>query len=150
MKIVAPIAFSIAFAAFAAPAMAQFQKPEDAVKYRKAVMTVMANHAGRLGAMANGRVPFNATAAADSAALLESLSKLPWEAFLAGTDKGDTRAKPEIWTEQAKFKESSDKLQAETAKLAAAAKTGNLDSVKTAFGSVGQTCKACHDAYQKN
>ena len=150
MKIVATMALSVAFASFAAPAMAQFQKPEDAVKYRKAVMTVMGNHAGRLGAMANGRVPFNATAAADSAALLESLSKLPWEAFVAGTDKGDTRAKPEIWTEQAKFKENADKLQAETAKLAAAAKTGNLDSVRTAFGSVGQTCKACHDAYQKN
>ncbi len=150
MRIVAPIALSFAFAAFTAPAMAQFQKPEDAVKYRKAVMTVMGNHAGRLGAMANGRVPFDAKAAADSAALLESLSKLPWEAFVAGTDKGETRAKPEIWTEQAKFKEGADKLQAETAKLSAAAKTGNLDSVKTAFGSVGQTCKACHDAYQKN
>jgi cytochrome c556 len=130
--------------------MAQFQKPEDAVKYRKAVMTVMGNHAGRLGAMANGRVAYDPKAAADSAALLESLSKLPWEAFVAGTDKGETRAKPEIWTEQAKFKEGADKLQVETAKLSAAAKTGNLDSVKTAFGSVGQTCKACHDAYQKN
>ena len=62
----------------------------------------------------------------------------------------DTRALPAIWTEQAKFKEGADKLQTETAKLSAAAKTGNLDSVKTAFGSVGQTCKACHDAYQKN
>jgi cytochrome c556 len=113
-------------------------------------MTIMGNHAGRLGAMANGRVAFDAKAAADSAALLESLSKLPWEAFVAGTDKGETRAKPEIWTEQAKFKEGADKLQVETAKLSAAAKTGNLDSVKTAFGSVGQTCKACHDAYQKN
>ncbi|WP_439520986.1 c-type cytochrome [Hydrogenophaga sp.] len=150
MRIVAPLALSIAFGAFTPPAMAQFQKPEDAVKYRKAVMTVMGNHAGRLGAMSNGRVPFDAKAAADSAALLESLSKLPWEAFVAGTDKGETRAKPEIWTEQAKFKEGADKLQAETAKLSAAAKTGNLDAVKTAFGSVGQTCKACHDAYQKN
>ncbi|MGE0428978.1 MAG: cytochrome c [Hydrogenophaga sp.] len=130
--------------------MAQFQKPEDAVKYRKAVMTLMGNHAGRIGAMANGRIPFDGKAAADSSALLETLSKLPWEAFVAGTDKGETRAKPEIWAEQAKFKEGSDKLQVETAKLAAAAKTGNLDSVRTAFGSVGQTCKACHDAYQKN
>ncbi len=150
MRILAPLAICLALSSFTAPASAQFQKPEDAVKYRKAVMTVMGNHAGRLGAMANGRVPFDAKAAADSAALLESLSRLPWEAFVAGTDKGETRAKPEIWTEQAKFKEGADKLQAETAKLSAAAKTGNLDSVKTAFGSVGQTCKACHDAYQKN
>ena len=32
-------------------AAAQFQKPEDAIKYRQSVMTVMANHLGRVGAM---------------------------------------------------------------------------------------------------
>ena len=150
MRIIAPLALALGFATLSAPAMAQFQKPEDAVKYRKAVMTVMGSHAGRIGAMANGRAPFDAKAAADSAALLETLSRLPWEAFGPGTDKGETRALPAIWTEQAKFKEGSDKLQAETAKLNAVAKTGNLDAIKTAFGAVGQSCKACHDAYQKN
>ncbi|MBW0169131.1 MAG: cytochrome c [Hydrogenophaga sp.] len=150
MKIAAPIALAVAIATLSAPAFAQFQKPEDAVKYRKAAFTVMASHFGRIGAMANGRVPFDAKAAAESAAIVETMSKLPWEAFGAGTDKGDTRALPAIWTEQAKFKEGSDKLQAATAQLAAAAKTGNLDSVKTAFGAAGQTCKACHDAYRKD
>ncbi|MGQ2924371.1 MAG: c-type cytochrome [Hydrogenophaga sp.] len=150
MKIAAPIALAVAIATLSAPAFAQFQKPEDAVKYRKAAFTVMASHFGRIGAMANGRVPFDAKAAAESAAIVETMSKLPWEAFGAGTDKGDTRALPAIWTEQAKFKEGSDKLQAATAQLAAAAKTGNLDSVKTAFGATGQTCKACHDAYRKD
>ena len=37
---------------------------------------------------------------------------------------------------------------AETAKLAAAAKTGNLDALKTAFAATAGTCKACHDAYR--
>ena len=60
-----------------------------------------------------------------------------------------TKAKPEIWTEQAKFKENNDKLVAETAKLSAAAKTGNLDAVKTAFAATAGTCKACHDAYRQ-
>jgi cytochrome c556 len=32
-------------------------------------------------------------------------------------------------------------------KLAAAAKTGNLDSIKTAFAATADTCKVCHDAY---
>ena len=58
-------------------------------------------------------------------------------------------AKPEIWKEQAKFKEHSDKLVAETGKLLAAAKTGNLDTLKAAFGSAAGTCKACHDAFRK-
>ena len=69
---------------------------------------------------------------------------------MPGTDKGETRALPEIWTEQAKFKEGAEKLQAETAKLSAADNTGNLDAVKAAFGAVGQSCKACHDAYRKD
>ena len=150
MKIAVPLALALAFGTLSAPAFAQFQKPEDAVKYRKAALNVMANHFGRIGAMANGRTPFDAKAAAESAAIVETMSKLPWEGFAAGTDKGDTRALPAIWTEQAKFKEGADRLQAETAKLNAAAKTGNLDAVKTAFGAVGQSCKACHDAYRKD
>jgi cytochrome c556 len=135
---------------FAAPAMAQFQKPEDAIKYRKASFTVMGAHFGRIGAMASGRAPFDAAIAAENAAIVETMSKLPWVAFGAGTDKGDTRALPAIWSEQAKFKEGADKMQAEVGKLAAAAKTGNLDSVKAAFGAAGQTCKACHDNFRKD
>ena len=150
MKTLASLALGVAAVSLSFPAAAQFQKPEDAVKYRKAAFTVMASHFGRIGAMANGRVPFDAKAAAESAAIVETMSKLPWEAFGAGTDKGDTRALPAIWTEQAKFKEGADKLQTAATQLTAAAKTGNLDSVKTAFGAAGQTCKACHDAYRKD
>jgi cytochrome c556 len=47
-----------------------------------------------------------------------------------------------------KFKELSDKSQAELVKLQAAVKTGNLDNVKAAFGPAGASCKACHDAYR--
>ena len=88
-------------------------------------------------------------AAAENAAIVETMSKLPWAGFVAGTDKGDTRAKPEIWAEQAKFKKSADDMQAAVAQLNTAAKTGNLDAIKTAFGAAGKSCKACHDAFRK-
>jgi cytochrome c556 len=141
---------SLAAAAIALPAQAQFAKPEDAIKYRKAGFTVMAAHFGRLGAMANGRMPYDAKVAADNAAVLSVVAGLPWGAFGEGTDKGETRAKPEIWKESAKFKDSADKMQAEMVKLAAAARTGNLDNLKTAFGPAAQSCKACHDAFRKD
>ena len=150
MKLIAPLALALVAATLAAPAFAQFQKPEDAIKYRKASFTVMASHFGRIGAMANGRMPFDARQAADSAAIVETMARLPWEAFGPGTDKGDTRALPAIWSEPAKYKAASDKLVAESAKLNAAAKTGNLDAIKTAFGAVGQSCKACHDDFRKD
>lgn len=149
MKVLASLSLALAVTALSAPAMAQFQKPEDAVKYRKAAFTVMGAHFGRIGAMASGRAPFDAKVAADNAAIVETMSKLPFAGFVAGSDKGDTRALPAIWTEEAKFKEASEKMQAEVARLAVAAKTGNLDSVKTAFGAAGQSCKACHDNYRK-
>lgn len=149
MKALLSAALVLASAAMATPAMAQFQKPEDAIKYRKASFTVLAAHFSRVGAMASGKVPFDAKLAAENAAIAESMGKLPWAAFGPGTDKGDTRALPDIWTEQAQFKAGADKMQTELGKLAAAAKTGNLDAVKTAFGAAGQTCKACHDDYRK-
>lgn len=130
-------------------AAAQFQKPEDAIKYRQSALTVMANHLGRVGAMAQGRVPFDAKVAADNAAIVVTMSKLPWVAFGDGTDKGlPTRAKPEIWKDQAKFKDLQTKMMAEAEKFEATAKGGNLDSIKAAVGTLGAACKACHDDFR--
>lgn len=148
MKVIASLALAASVVALSAPAFAQFAKPEDAIKYRQSALFVMSQHFGRVGAMANGRVPFDAKVAAENAEIVAEIAQLPWAAFGPGTDKGNTKAKPEIWTEQAKFKEHSDKLVAETTKLAAAAKTGNIDTLKTAFGSAAGSCKACHDAFR--
>lgn len=137
-------------AALTLPAQAQFAKPEDAIKYRKSALTVMGTHFGRLAAMASGRVPYDAKLAAENADVIAVVVKLPWTAFPEGTDKGETRAKPEIWKESAKFKEASDKVQAEVTKVVAAAKTGNLDALKTAMGPAGSSCKACHDYFRKD
>ena len=149
MKAIASFVLAVAAVTLAAPASAQFAKPEDAVKYRKSALTVMATHFGRVAAMASGRVPFDAKVAADNAAVAESMSKLPWAAFVDGSDKGDTKAKSEIWSDAAKFKDANEKMQGEMTKLAAAAKTGNLDSIKAAVGATGGSCKACHDAFRK-
>jgi cytochrome c556 len=137
----------VAFA-FAAPALAQFKNAEDSIKYRKAAFTVMGQHFGQIGAMVSGRVPFDAQKVKEDAALVRSLSQLPWAAFGAGTDMGETKAKPEIWKEQAKFKAAAETAMGELSKLDAAAKTGNMDQVKVAFGAAAQSCKACHDAYR--
>lgn len=142
-------ALVVAGACVALPAAAQFQKPEDAVKYRQSAMFVMANHFGRIGAMVQGRVPYDAAMAAGNAELAATLAKLPFAGFVegtAGTQKGGAAAK--IWTEKAKFDDGAAKMQDAMAKLSAAAKSNNLDQIKAAFGPVGQTCKGCHDDYR--
>lgn len=134
----------------AAPAAAQFAKPEDAIKYRKAAMTLQSTHFGRIAAMAAGRVPFDAKAAADNAEVVAIVSRWQFTGFVEGSDKGDTKARPEIWTEAPKFQDAARKSQEAVDKLSAAVKTGNLDNIKAAVGPVGQTCKACHDTYRKD
>ena len=149
MKALAALTLAAAALTLSAPASAQFAKAEDAIKYRQSALFVMGQHFGRLGAMANGRAPFDAKVAQENADIVAQMAKLPWAGFGPGTDKGaPTKALPEIWTEQAKFKEHSEKLEAEAVKLAAAAKTGNLDNLKTAFGATAGTCKACHDSFR--
>ncbi|KPF49676.1 cytochrome C [beta proteobacterium AAP121] len=133
--------------ATALPAAAQFQKPEDAVKYRKAGFTVMAAHFGRLGAMAQGRVPFDAATAQANAEIVAQMSKLPFSGFVdgtSGTEKGTPKAN--VWTDRAKFDAGAKKLQDEAAKLVASAKT--LDGLKAQFGPTAGTCKACHDDFR--
>ena len=138
-----------AIALASVPAAAQFQKPEDAIKYRQSAFTVMANHFGRVAAMAQGRVPFDAKVAAENADIVLTMSKLPYAGFGDGTDKGlPHRAKPEIWKEQAKFNDLANKMQGEVVKLDAAARSGSLDALKAAVGAVGGSCKACHDDFR--
>ena len=86
MKALASLALAAAAVTLAAPASAQFAKPEDAIKYRQSSLFVMAQHFGRIGAMVNGRAPFDAKAAAENADIVMDMAKLPFVAFGPGTD----------------------------------------------------------------
>ena len=127
-------------------AHAQFAKAEDAIKYRQSAFALMGAHMNRIGAVTKGEVTFNADNVKKSAALINTLSSLPWEAFGPGTEGG--KAKPVIWKEMDKVKAGADKFMKAAADLDTAAKTGDLAQVKKAFGAVGQACKACHDSYR--
>ena len=150
MKLSYSLALAAASIALSLPAGAQsaFAKPEDAVKYRQSALTVMGTHFARLQGMASGRVPYDAKVAVENAEVVALVSRLPWAGFVAGTEKLSPKTKPEIWSEPAKFKDHSERLQAETAKLLVAARTNNLDNLKTAFGSTAASCKACHDNFR--
>ena len=109
----------------------------------------MGTHFGRIGAMASGRAPFDGAAAAANAEIVADVSKLPYAGFVegtSGTEKG--QPKGNVWTERAKFDAAAKKMQDEVAKLAAVAKTNNLEQLKVAFGAAAGTCKDCHDNFR--
>lgn len=146
MNALASLAFAAAAVSLSAPVFAQFATPQDAIKHRQATLKEMQQNFGRVAGMANGRFPFDAAEAAEKSQKAADLIKLPWSGFGPGTEGG--KAKPEIWKEQAKFKEFADNAVAEMGKLAAVAKTGNLDSIKASVGTTAASCKACHDAFR--
>jgi cytochrome c556 len=128
-------------------ALAQ-QKPEDAIKYRQSALFIMGQHFGPLAGMAQNKIPYDKDAAMRHAALVEFMSKLPWDRFAPGTDQGNTKAKPEIWLNLEDFKAKAEKMQGEVAKLAQVSKAGDFDALKAQVGETGKACKACHDEYR--
>lgn len=148
MKKLTACLLAISALTLAVPASAQFAKAEDAVKYRQSALFVMQQNFSRVAGMAAGKIPFDAKVAADSAAVAEFTSKLPWAGFGPDSDKPESKAKPEIWANKAKFDDYATKMQTEMAKLAVASKSGNLDSIKSAVNATGGTCKSCHDDFR--
>ena len=150
LKFVAPVAALALGATLSLNAAAQ-AKPEDLVKQRKAALTMVAKYFGPIGAMVQGKAPYDAKIVARNAGYLETLSAMPWDGFDASTESfKETRAKPELYKEKAKFDQMATDMQGALAKLNGAAKGGDQNAVKAAFGDVGKACKSCHDAYRKD
>ena len=134
--------------AIAWPVAAQYNKPEDAVKYRKAAFTVMNSHMGRIFTQLKSPTP-NMQVIQSSAQVAESMSKLPWDAFGQNTEfVSETRALPALFKNEAKIKELAQKMQEEVAKLNAVAKTGDVAAIRTQFNATAKSCDNCHDDYR--
>lgn len=130
-------------------AEAQTPKPEDQLKLRKAAYSLMNYSFGNVSAMAEGKRPFNKEEATRNAELLATLATVPKGFFGEGTDKvGETRAKPEIWTNRADFDAKMEKMVTEAGKLAQATRSGDMAAIRKAVHDVDSACSACHDDYR--
>ena len=131
------------------PAWAQFAKPEDAVDYRQAALTLMGNHMKRIKAQLDVSKP-NLDVVRGSAALVNTLKTLPFEAFIPGSGTvGDSAARPEIWTDRERFDRLAREMQEAVGRLDAAARAGDVAAIRTAFGETGKACKNCHEDFRK-
>jgi cytochrome c556 len=124
-------------------------KPDVMVKQRQAAMVLQGKYLGPIGAMMKGAVPYNADVVAVNATFLENLARMPWDGFDPSTKGEKSKTKPEAFTDTAKFKAAADMLEAETAKLGAAARAKNEAGVRAAFGGVAKSCGSCHDAFRE-
>ncbi|MGZ9058357.1 MAG: c-type cytochrome, partial [Burkholderiaceae bacterium] len=117
-------------------------------KYRKAVFTVMNSHMGRIFSQLKSPTP-NMQVIQSSAQTVESMSKLPWDAFAPNTELvADTRALPAFFKNEAKAKDLAQRMQEEVAKLNAVAKTGDAAAIRTQFNAAAKSCDNCHDDFR--
>jgi len=69
--------------------------------------------------------------------------------FPPGSDKGgNTKALPKIWSDPAGFVKAADRLAVAADKLAADARTGNVQTFAAQLKVVGDACGACHKEYK--
>lgn len=82
------------------------------------------------------------------AAKIKELTVAYAKLFPKGSDKGDTKALPLIWTDWAGFEAANTASANAADAMAAAAGSGKMDALTAAFGATGKTCGACHEKYR--
>lgn len=142
-----------AMAAFAtlATVHSYAQDPAEAVAERREMMKEVVRPNAKLGGdMLKGKVPFDATKAAEA---MTAISDVPDEyvtLFPEGTEHGaieDSEASPKIWEDFDGFKAVAQKLKDSSAKAAAAAEQGR-GTFTAAFKDLTNVCKECHKTYR--
>jgi cytochrome c556 len=86
--------------------------------------------------------------AVEQAAKLKQLEMAFDKMFPAGSDKGETKALPTVWSDRAGFQAASKNADAAYDKLAVAAGSGDMAALTAAFGDTGKACGACHDKFR--
>ncbi len=147
-KLVAVTLATAVGAGFTLDAVAQ-AKPEVLVKQRQAVMTLHGKYMGPLGAMAQGKIPYDAKVVQRNAGFLEALTKMPWDGFDPSTKGEKSAALPAIWEKSGEFKQAAERLENEAAKLAQLSKGGDEAAVKAQIGAVGKSCGGCHETFRE-
>ena len=131
-------------------AISHFDDKQIPQSYRQSWFAMVAANFGPMVAMVKGEIPWqeNEMAAyADQLAALTTLDVL--RGFPDGSDKGTTRAKPELWENKPDFAAKMDDLKTAVNALQEVANQGtDRKAIATAVGVTGKACKACHDEYK--
>lgn len=128
-------------------------KPEEQIQTRQAGYKFMSWNMGKIKANLEGDYSQpQVQAAADAIAGIANSGM--GALYGPGTNKdiGDvkTRVKPELFTNQEEVGKVAVAFIEAANNMAETAALGDKAEVKTAFGELGESCKACHDKFRKD
>jgi cytochrome c556 len=122
---------------------------DDAIKGRQGCMKAQGKMMGGLAAIFKGEQPYD-SAAIQAAIATRDAACADWNKWWgADTQKGETAetwAKPEIWSDAEGFKAVGGSFYEKFTALKA---TADEAAFKAAFPELGNSCKGCHDKFQR-
>ncbi len=152
MKLMSSLSSLFLLGAFlSTSAIAQDDPVEKTIKARQGYYKMVSFNAGPLFQMAKGKIDYDAELAATHASNLALLGNMNNGAMWpAGSDNTqyDTRALPEIWSTYPDIVEKVMAFKEATATIGKEAGNG-LDALRSAVGSLGKSCKGCHDNFRE-
>lgn len=142
-------ALAVAALGTAPMAVSHLVKEEPMQSYRQSYFTLLAMNFGPIAAMMKGDMPWDEERLKTYGETFAAIAGTDvTRAFPVGSDKGTTRAKPEIWEDKADFGDKFADLQAAALVLQAATASGDKAALGQALKQTGGACKACHDEYK--
>jgi len=130
-------------------AASHFDDKAQPQSYRQSYFALLASNFGPMVAAVKGEIPWDQTRMENWANDLAALSTLDvMRGFVDGSDKGTTRAKPEIWENKDDFSGKMEDLHKALNELQQATAGGDRDMITKRVGAAGKACKACHDEYK--
>lgn len=139
-------ALALAGALVAGPAMIVSAQTADPLKARKDNRQELRKSMGAIKGVVDAKG--DAKTIAPMAEGIVKLEQAHMALYPAGSDKGETKALPVIWTDMAGFRAASKATEDAAANLAKVAAAGDIAGAGAAFGALGATCGGCHDKYR--
>lgn len=127
---------------------AQAQDDEHMLGYRQKVMKSMGASMGAIGDILKHKLPF-AGHIGVHATDISRMSTVIVESFEKEITEGRTDSKPDIWQDWDKFVAAAEALEAEGAKLADIAASGDMAAIGGQVKALGKACGDCHKPFRK-
>ena len=137
-------------AADAPPAPAAGPTAKQVIDVRRALFVLIGSNFRPVGETLQGKLPHDPAELQKRIARVAFLAPQLSEVFPDFSATGETKAKPEIWSNKADFDSRLKDFQTHVLALAQVVEkdAGNVDAFKAAAAAVGKDCKGCHDDYK--
>lgn len=122
---------------------------DDAIKLRRGAYALQGHYFSALKPMVTGKEALNAARAQHLLTRIDALLPMAFELFPEGSHQGNTKARPEVWTQPDDFADKQQHTVDAVRALLSTVEAGDAASFESAYFEAASSCKQCHDDYRR-